>query len=62
MTIITLAIVVVVAWLYVRYFYVQDLTELCGWLRGRGWGLVATVAVVAVALVGLVLFYELPLP
>jgi hypothetical protein len=60
--IVTLAIVVVVVWLYAWYFYFDDLTALFRWLRASGWGLVATLTVVAVALIGLLLLYELPLP
>ena len=52
----TIAVVLIV--LYLRFFYLDDLTELYGGLRGSSWGRLAALVMVVAALVALFLFYE----
>ena len=52
----TIAVVLIV--LYLRFYYLNDVAELYGWLRGSGWGRLAALAIVVAALVALFLFYE----
>jgi hypothetical protein len=52
------AIAVVLIVLYLKFFYLDDLSDLYLDLRVSGWGYLAALAMAVATLVALVLFYE----